>query len=217
MTRYYAPSVSSPERFWASRLRWRLRGALQWPAFVVLTLADGLVLDALPPVGTVGLNLIEGVLIATFANLFLVGAAAPFLTRMLVERRAAALASAGAEGQADIERDVLQDRMATGLLVAGLLATIAAGLGNRPVMVSETEATETNARVVRDFVEHTRSDELIRNLETANTVRLGEGYFRTCIARDDRERFFCLLVDTKKDPPEVVKDPSAEPNTVYRR
>jgi hypothetical protein len=190
---------------------------MQWPAFVVLTLADGLVLDALPPIGTVGLNLIEGVLIATFANLFLVGAAAPFLTRMFLERRAAALASAGATGQAEIERDVLRDRMATGLLVAGLLAVIAAGLGNRPVIVSETEATEANARLVRDYVEDSRSDELIRNLETANTVRLGEGYFRTCIARDDRERFFCLLVDTKKEPAEVVRDPSAEPNTVYRR
>lgn len=204
------------ERFWLNRLRWRLRGAMQWPAFVVLTLVDGVVLDALPPVGTTGLNFFEGVLVATFANLFLVGAAAPFLTRMLIDRRAAALASAGAPAPPEVEREVLRDRMATALLVAGLLAVLAAGLGNRPVIVSETEATEDNARAVQRYVLATENEELIRNLETANTVRLGEGYFRTCIARDERDRFFCLFVDTEKEPPKVVRDPSAESNTVYR-
>jgi hypothetical protein len=206
----------SDERFWTSRLRWRLRGATQWPAFVLLTLVDGVVLDALPPVATTGLNLIEGVLIATFANLFLIGAAAPWLTRRLAGRRAAALAAATEQTPAEVERDVLQDRVATALLGAGLAAVIASGLANRPVIVSETEATEENARVVRGYVLGTGDEELRRNLETANTIRLGEGYFRTCVARDDRERYFCLFVDTRKDPAEVVRDPSAEPNTVYR-
>lgn len=204
------------ERFWASRLRWRLRGATQWPAFVAVTLVEGVVMDALPPVGTTGLNLIEGVLIATFANLFLVGAVAPFLARRLADRRALALEAAGAAGPTQAQREVLQDRMATALLVAGVLAVLAAGLGNRQVIVSETDATEENARAVSDYVEASGDDELVRNRETANTIRLGEGYFRTCIARDDRERFFCLFVDTREDPAEVVEDPSAEPNTVYR-
>ena len=44
-------------------------------------------------------------------------------------------------------------------------------------------------------------------------LRLGDDYFRVCLARDDRERFFCLLVDTARDPPSVERDPSAEPNT----
>jgi hypothetical protein len=84
------------------------------------------------------------------------------------------------------------------------------------VIVSETEATEENARAVRDYVLHTGSEELRRNIDTANTIRLGEGFFRTCIARDDRNRFLCLFVDTEKEPTEVRRDPSAEPNTVIR-
>ena len=213
----YAALVSPPERFWPSRLRWRLRGATQWPAFVLLTLADALVMDALPPVGTIGLNLVEGILIATFANLFIVGAAAPLLTRMLVDRRAQVVASGGGAPPSRAEREVLQDRMATALLVAGLLAVLAAGLANKRVIVSESDATTANAEAVSEYVERSGSEELIRNRDTANTVRLGEGYFRTCIARDDRERYFCLFVDTRQDPPEVVEDPSAEPNTVFRR
>lgn len=210
------PAVSPRERFWPSRLRWRLRGAMQWPAFVVLTLVDGAVMDRLPPVATTGLNLIEGVLIATFANLFLVGAVAPWLARRLADRRAAALATAAAPPPTEAERDVIQDRTATALLVVGLAAVIASGLANRPVIVSETEATEAAGRAVLDYVHASGNEELQRNVETANILKQGDDYFRVCIARDDRERFFCLLVDTDRRPPKVTKDPSAESNEAFR-
>ena len=124
--------------------------------------------------------------------------------------------SAGAPPPTQADREVLQDRTATALLIAGLAAVIVSGLANRPVIVSETEATEANANALTRYVERSGDDELVRNLETANTIRLGEGYFRNCIARDDRERYFCVFVDTREDPPEVVVDDSAEPNTVYR-
>jgi len=215
------------ERFWWSRLRWRLRGATQWPAFVVLTLLDGLVLDLLPPVATLGLNLIEGVLIATFANLFLIGALAPFLARRLAARRDGASSPAAARGAGEgdaarpppatrpppeAEHAVRQDRVATLLLAGGLAATIASGLANRPLIVSETRETEEAARAVREVADRSPDEELRRNLETANTVRLGEGFFRICIARDDRERYACFFVDTSEDPTEVRRDPSVEPN-----
>lgn len=210
--------VESPQRFWASRMRWRLRGATQWPAFVLCTLLDGLVLDALPPVSTTGLNFVEGVLIATFGNLVLVGALAPFLARRLARRGTGTVAGADAESTSPLshaEKEVLQDRVATVMLVAGLAAAIVSGLANRPVIVAETNATEEVARQVQAYVSHSGSAELRRNIETANTIRLSEGYFRTCIARDDRRRYVCLFVDTKKDPTTVKRDPSAEPNSAY--
>lgn len=203
--------MSRGERFWTSRLRWRLRGATVWPAFVVTTLLNGLILDLLPPVATTGLNYLEGVLIATFGNLFLVGALAPFLTKRLAQRRQVAPA-AGATPV--VEAELLRDRVGTALLAAGVAASLASGLANRPLIVSETQASEQNAEVVRDYVNHSGDEELRRNLETANTIRLGEGYFRTCIARDDRTHLVCLLVDTEKEPPGVRRDPSAVPNSL---
>jgi len=205
--------VDPSERFWTSRLRWRLRGATQWPAFVVLTLLDGLVLDRLPPVATTGLNLIEGVLLATFANLVLVGVLAPFLARRLSRRARVAPAAAGAN-LPEADQDVLRDRTATVLLGLGLVSCIVSGLANRPLIVSETKETEAAAVAVRDFVGHLDNKELDRNLETANTVRFGEGIFRTCIARDDRRSFYCLKVDTNTKPTRVTRDPSGEPNSV---
>jgi len=197
----------SDQTFFWHRLRWRFRGAWMWPAFAAVTLGEGVLLWRLPPVGT-GLNVIEGVLLATFGNLVLIAAVAPWLANRLVAGRRPA--------PGEIEREVLKDRVSTGLLLAGVLGVVASGLAARPTVVVETEAREQNAAAVRDFVLASGSDELVRNLETANTVRLGEGYFRTCIARDDRRRFFCVFVDTDRAPPRVVKDPSAEPNTVYR-
>jgi hypothetical protein len=211
--------VDKGERFWTRRMRWRLRGAMQWPAFVLFTLLDGLVLDLLPPVSTTGLNFIEGVLIATFGNLVLVGAAAPFIAGRLERRRQTALAGAAGAGPTAVppeaEREVLRDRVATILLAGGLVATLVSGLANRPVIVSETEATEEVGRELRAYVARSGSDELKRNLETANTIRLSEGYFRVCIARDDRRRYLCLFIDTDKEPTEVKRDPSAEPNAGY--
>ena len=213
--------VQSRERFWTRRLRWRLRGAWQWPAFAVFTLLDGVVLDHLPPLGAARMDLVLGLLIATFGNLFLLGAVAPFLTRKLAQRREDVLAAAGSRQEPavpiEVEREVLQDRVGTALLAAGLLAVLVSGLANRPVTVSETEATEEVGRQMRAYVDRSGSEELRRNLETANTRRLSDGYFRVCVARDDRRRYVCLFVDTDKDPTEVRRDPSAEPNETFAR
>jgi hypothetical protein len=202
--------VDRDELFWPARLRWRLRGSWMWPSFVALTLLDGLILHLLPPVRD-GIDLIPAILLATFGNLVLVGAAAPWLARRTARRR-----PADPDVPERAAYEVLVDRFGTGLLVASVFAVIAAGLAARPAVVSETEATEENANAVRDYVIHSGNEELIRNLETANTIKLADGYFRTCIARDDRRRHFCLFVDTNKDPTGLVRDRSAEPNSVYK-
>lgn len=175
-----------------------------WPAFVVLTLVDGFVLYRLSPVGFEFKDPVAPVIMATFGNLFLVAVVSPLLTRRLAARRDAA------QG---VEREVLNDRVGTALLAVGVVGVIAAGLGNRQVVVSETQATERNAAAVSAYVAHSGNAELIRNKETANTHRLSEGYFRTCIAHDDRRRHFCLFVDTNKHPPRVVRDHSQVPNS----
>lgn len=203
--------MNREERFWPARMRWRLRGATMWPAFIAITLLDGLILHLLPPVRT-GVDIIPGILLATFGNLILIGALGPWLARRTWARRPAA--AEGAPAKAQLE--VLTDRIGTGLLLVSVVAVLCAGLAARPTVVSETEDTERNAQAFRDLVLGSGNAELIRNLETANTVRLSEDYFRTCIARDDRERYFCAFVDTSREPARVARDPSAEPNSIFR-
>ena len=201
--------VEPEQRFWPARVRWRLRGAWMWPTFVAITLLDGLLLHLLPPVRD-GISLLGGVLIATFGNLVLVGAIGPWLARSVWKRRPAAEPDAPPKAQLE----VLSDRIGTGLLVAGVFGVVAAGLAARPVVVSETDATQEAARAIYNFVQASGDEELIRNSETANTRKLADGLFRICIARDDRDRFACFIVDTNKEPTKIDRDPSAIPNVI---
>lgn len=203
--------MSSSAQAWATRLAWRMRGAWAWPAFGALTLADGLIIHLLPPTRT-GVGLIPGVIIASFGNLILVGAIAPWIARRLEARRPA-------NGQANggVPYEVVLDRVATAVLVLGAVGLVAAGLATQPLVVSETEATEKNARVIREHVLASGHEELVRNLETANTIRLDEGFFRTCLAADDRRRAHCFFVDTSAEPPTLRRDPSTVPNSEFRR
>ncbi len=198
--------MGSQARFWPARLRWRLRGAWQWPAFFVLTLVDGLVLHLLPPMAT-GVDLIPGIIVSSFANLFLIGAVAPWIARKLAARPHAV----------PTPFEIVSDRAGTGLLLAGLLGVIAAGLASRPLVVSETEATERNGRLVREYVVAHAGPEVRRNLDTANTIRLGEGFFRTCVALDDRRKAYCMFVETDPSRPSVKPDPSPTPNQLFVR
>jgi len=196
----------SSEVFWTRRLRWRLRGAWMWPVFALLTLGDGLLLHYLPP-NRSGVRIVPGLIIASFANLFLIGVIAPFIARRLATRERQA---SKVEGREPIPREVLLDRSASVLLVLATIGLVVAGLGNRPVIVSETRATEDNAHLVETYVNAHGTAEVKANLQTANSKRLAEGYFRTCINLNDRSKAFCMYVNTKKRT--VVPDRSTRPN-----
>ena len=203
------------ERFWTHRLRWRLRGtSWLWPAFFAAVAADALILHFLPPVGSEqqinapsGLNVVGDVILAGFTNLFLVAVIAPWLAKRLSERPVP-------EGQPAPPYELHFGRTAAILMAVAAIGLIVAGLGNRPLIVSETKATETNARLVRDYVLNHGSAEMRRNLETANTARLASNFFRTCIANDHRTRYWCFFVDTKVDPAKLSIDRDSRPNSI---
>ncbi|HEY2600069.1 MAG TPA: hypothetical protein VGI67_00830 [Thermoleophilaceae bacterium] len=198
----------SSEVFWTRRLRWRLRGALTWPAFAIFTIGDGLLLHYLPP-NTTGVRLIPGLIIASFANLFLIGAVAGFISRRLVARERRVHAQ---ERRDPLPAEVILDRTATILLSLAAIGLFVAGLGNRPVIVSETNATHEAAIRARNFVLAHGTPQAKDNLEDANTRRLAAGYFRICVNLNDRAKAYCMFVDTNKNT--VVYDHDSRPNPV---
>ena len=200
--------VQDSEQLWARRLRWRLRAAWQWPAYAVLTLLDAVILHELPPVKE-GVDFIPGLIVASFGNLFLIGAVAPWLGRRLAQRERAG----GGNGiPQPVRAEVLKDRSAAILLGLATVGLVVAGLGNREVYVAETEALEDAAIAARAYVETNAPAEIRRNVEALNTDRLEEDYFRMCVPFDDRTRAYCLFVDSSTDPPEITPDPAQIPN-----
>ena len=184
-----------------------------WPTFIAVTLLDGLIMWQLPPIGT-GVDPVPAILIATFGNLVLIGAVAPWLARRIWKRRPSA--EPGAPPRAQLE--VLTDRIGTGLLLATVVGVIAAGLAAKPLVVVETKARERAAEALSRRVA-AGTPELQRNVDASNTRRLADGYFRTCIPNDDRDGWTCFFVDVRRVPGEGDQGPERdpEPATLVRR
>lgn len=196
--------MSAEERFWARRLRWRLLGQWRWPAFLVAALVDAVLLHELTP-GREQIDFPVALIYASFGNFFLI-VAADVLARYAQRKRAE-------RGIEDPHLEVQVDRGAVIALAVGVVGILAWGLSTQESRVLETEALEQNASAVQSYVNAHGGDEYRRNLDTANTARLKEDYFRTCIADDERRRFLCLFVDTSVEPPKVTRDPTTLPNS----
>jgi hypothetical protein len=203
--------MATHDQFWARRLRWRLIGAWRWPLFFLLTVADAVIISELPPTGT-GALFLPALFICSFANLFLIGAVAPWLARRM-QRNAAHAAFPPAD-----HFDVLVDRVAAIALLVATIGLVAAGLGNRKVVVADTDRLARAGQEVKIYVDRHAPAEIKRNIDTLNTHPTQEdGFFRMCVAYDDRLKAYCMFVDAKTKPPRVVADRDSRPNGAYFR
>jgi hypothetical protein len=195
--------MDGPARVWHRRLRWRLRGAWMWPAFLFLTLVDGMLLVVLPPYEGAPSNLFPGVLLAMFANLLLVAVVAPFAGRALRRRRR------------DLPRMVAADAAGAGLLAALSLVLLGAGLAHRSGAAAEEARRQAVARVMHDYV-ISRAPEYTAGLTHIDAIRTEPGRYRACVPGADERHSLCLLVSTDQSPPGFTRDTSQEPNRTFR-
>jgi hypothetical protein len=191
------------ERASLTRLRWRLRGAWMWPAFVVLTVVDAVLLHALP-IATDGIELVPAALLSGFANLFVVAVVAP-LTGRLVRRR-----------RRDLPRLVAADYAGSALLAAVTGVLLVGGLLHRPAVERAERDLRVQAAAARAFLLAEAPSAVRARLAAADTVRLAAGFYRTCVPDGRPRRAFCVFVRTSQNPPVVRADPDRSPNAEYR-
>jgi hypothetical protein len=192
------------ERVWLSRMRWRMRGAWLWPVFAVLTLAEAVVLNELPVSGDGPGGFVAGLLLAGFGNLAIVAVIAP-LVALRVRRRSP-----------DMPRPVAVDRAGTALLGVAAAVLVAAGLVHRPQVREEERARLAQALAVSGYV-HAQAPEFRPGLARADSLRLSDDLYRTCVPGDDPKRPLCLIVTTDQSPPGVTVDPDRAANSEYTR
>jgi hypothetical protein len=194
-------------------MRWRLLGAWRWPLFLAITVLDALIVVWRPPTGREAL-FVPALVICSFANLFLIGAVAPWLARRTIARQGQRPQSPSFPPANHAE--LVTDRIASAVLVLGALGLLAAGLasGKPRVCVTDRACHVGDAAVA--FVNANAPAEIRRNVDTANSYRLGDGgLFRVCIEFDDRRRAYCMYVDAAKHPPAVRPDGDTRPNGLY--
>jgi hypothetical protein len=207
------PGVSTADRFWARRLRWRLIGAWRWPLFLVLTIVDALIVHWLPPNGREAL-FVPSLVICGFANLFLIGAVAPWLGRRLAARQGERPQSPTFPPANHLE--VLTDRVASIMLAVATVGLLAAGAGNHRTAVCDTDRVCHVGDAAHAFVDAHAPAQIRRNFDLLDTRRLGDGtLFRSCVAYDDRRRAYCMFIDADRKPPAVRPDTDTRPNALY--
>lgn len=185
-----------------SRLRWRIRGAWQWPTFGAFVIVDAALLDRLPPSGAGG-DIAGAVLLAGFINLVTVALPAP-LTGWLVRRR-----------RPDLPRVVANDYAGTALILVVAMALAAAGLAHRPAVIAQHHAFQAQSDAVRSYIRLHGDAANRRNLDRADSLRLDDNLFRTCVPGTDPLHALCLFVDTSQTPPGLRLDPNPIPNSRY--
>ena len=192
------------EWVWHHRVRWRLRGAWQWPTFIVLTAVDGVLLAHLPFYDDGPGGVVPGLLLAGFLNLFLVAVVAPFAGLAL--RRA----------RPDLPRIIARDYAGTALLASVTALFALGGLLHRPAVAEEEEDERAVAASVHDYV-LSRAPEYSSGLGSIDAIRLVPDEYRACVPGDDPARWLCLIVSTDQQPPGITLDHDQAPNSTYRR
>ena len=193
------------EALWQTRLRWRLRGAMLWPAFVAAVVVQAVLLEALPVSGDDGPGLFAAVLLAGVSNLCLVAVAAPLAGRWLRRRRP------------EMPAVIATDRAGAVMLGAacGLVAVL--GLLHHPTVRAAHDDLSAQAASARRFVLSQAPREFQANADHLNTVKQGDDLYRTCVAGPDPARAFYVFVNTDQSPPGVTRDPDQRPNAAVMR
>jgi hypothetical protein len=190
------------ERVWWTRLRWRLRGATMWPAFLLAVVVDTVLLRALPIAGDTAPDVFAAVLLAFFFNLVVVAVGAPLAGRIWRGRRPG------------LPKVIADDRAGTALIALLALGLLVAGMVHRPVVQARARTFDLQAATARAFVLDQAPAAFRANVGRMDTWKQGPDLYRTCVPGPTATRSFCVFVDTRHDPPLVVRDHDQSPNSV---
>jgi hypothetical protein len=190
------------ERERLTRLRWRLRGATMWPAFLLALVVDAGVLRVLPIAGDTAPDVVAAVLLAFFFNLVAVAVGAPLLGRIVRRRRPG------------LPRVIAEDRAGTALIAALGLVLLAIGLVHHPTVQARARDFDVQAAAARAFVLERAPHRFAANVEHMDTWKQGPALYRTCVPGPNVRRAFCVFVSTERHPPRVVRDTDQSPNSV---
>lgn len=193
------------ERVWASRLRWRLRGAWLAPLLVVLTIADAVLIHFRPLAGDGETELFAALLLASFLNLVAVAALAPFAGIALRRLRP------------DLPAIVARDYAGVVLILLVTAGIAVAGQRHHGTLTRNQDAlADAHARAVAWIGAHAPAA-FRRHVALADTIAVVPGSLHRTCAPDPRSgRAWCVVVRAGVPFPRGVRYAGGETNATFQ-
>lgn len=188
---------------WLARLRWRRRGAWLWPTFVVLTIADGFILHALPVAGSTQ-TIVGGIVAGMVLNLLAV---------LLLSRPAGALLR---RRRTDMPVGVARNYAGAGAVVLVSAVMLIVGLLHHRTIVAQQRALDDAVVRAIAFIGDRAPPQFRANAARTDTYTIQAGsIYRTCVLNRAGTRSYCVIVRTKLPLGRSVVPDGSEPNSVF--
>jgi hypothetical protein len=188
---------------WLVRMRWRRRGAWLWPAFVMGTIADGVIGTALPPAGE-SQSFMSAALIGLFLNLIAVAVLAWPLSLFIRRMRP------------DLPALVARDYAGTLAIGAISLALLAAGMAHRSTVLDHERAMREAVARAQAWIGDRAPAEFRRGLARVDAFAIEPGsIYRACVLSDTRPRTYCVVVKVHQPAATSVRFAGYESNQVF--
>jgi hypothetical protein len=186
---------------WASRLRWRLRGAWLAPLVALLTVADALLIHWRPLAGDGPTGFVAALLLASFLNLVAVAALAPLA------------GMAWRWVRPELPAIVARDHAGVVLVLLVTVGVVAGGVRHHGTLERNADAlADAHARAVA-WIGTNAPAPFRRHLELADTVAVVPGsLYRTCATDPASGRAWCVVVH----PHGAVRRDGGTPNAVFQ-
>ena len=185
-----------------TRWRWRTRGALMWPVFILVTLLDGEIASRLP-VFAVQVRFLVGWLLSFICTLIAIVIFAP-ATGWLIRRV-----------RGDLPKVVARDYAWRVVCVAMMLVLLVIGIVNHPSVSSDQAALQNATADAEAYIGEHAPAQFLPDLHRLDTYpMLPPRIYRTCVHNVSGTRNYCVVVDLSSPFGRNVRPAGSEPNAL---
>jgi hypothetical protein len=188
---------------WLARARWRWRGALLWPTFVVAVVLDAVIVHARPLVGD-SQSFFGGVLIGLILSLLALLACSRPVGSLLRRRRR------------DLPVAIARDYAGRAAVLAVTLALLVIGLAHHSSVVAQQRMLDDAVARAEAFIGDRAPAAFRVNAYHADVLTIQAGsLYRICVRSRDGTRSYCVIVKEQLPFAQSVIPAGYEPNAVF--
>jgi hypothetical protein len=188
---------------WLHRARWRWRGALLWPVFVLAVFADGVIAVVRPFVGD-SQSFGAGVLVGMILNLLAV---------LLLSRPVGAVVR---RWRPDMPAQVARNYGGTLAVVCFTAGLLAIGMVHHAGVVSDQRVLDDAIVRAEAYIGDRAPAEFRVNADHTDTFVIQDGVlYRTCVPSRYRPRYYCVIVKPRLPFAQSVVPAGSESNAMF--